>query len=407
MKRILILSQFFPPEMEPSGFMLKSLSSHLVDKNFEVSVLSGFANFPSGKFLNRRWFELSRRSKTSGVNHYQVYVFPSDNKSNRRRIVNYTSYLVSGFLRAIFMKKPDVIIATSPPIFVALLGLLLSKIWRVPLVLDVRDIWPESAVQMGNLRSGSPVVKLLEAIEVLLYRNAAKITVATPGMVKIVRDRIAQPEKDVSFIPCAVNIPKYYQPKNRTNDCFSTNKFNVLYAGLHGHAQNLNCLLDVADRLQGNEDIHFTFVGDGPEKSKLQEIAKIKNLRNVTFMNPVSKEEIGQFYLGADVAIVPLMDLQVFKTVFPSKTFELMAFGVPIILGVGGQIEELAEKNKAALCVEPDNVSMYEEAILRLYENPDLRLDLSKSARSLATTQFSYDTTNPKFGAVIEQTLNS
>ena len=190
--RVTIFTQFFPPEMEPSGFMFDSFASYLAkqDRIKQIDVISGFANFPQGKFINRDWLSFFRTTKKNGIIHHNVFVVPSDNKSNIKRIINYTSFLFTSFIRGLFLKSPDIVIATSPPIFSALAGLIVAKIKGSKFVLDIRDIWPESAIQMGSIKNKF-IIKLLEKLEIFLYKNSSLITVATPGMVDLVKEKMA------------------------------------------------------------------------------------------------------------------------------------------------------------------------------------------------------------------------
>jgi len=183
--RILIFSQFYPPEMEPSGFMMDSFAQFLAKNKQDVGVICGYPNFPQGKFIDKKWYEFFRSKKLNGVDIHNVYVIPSNNTSNLKRILNYTSYMISSLVKGMIVTKPDVIVATSPPIFAALSALIVAKLRRVRFILDVRDIWPESAIQMGSVNSRL-VIKILEYVEQSLYKNADQIVVATPGMIDLI-----------------------------------------------------------------------------------------------------------------------------------------------------------------------------------------------------------------------------
>lgn len=408
--KIIIFTQFFPPEMEPSGFMFSSFAKFLAksDKVERVDVVCGFANFPEGKFVDRKWYSLFRKRNLDGVNVYNVIVVPSDNKGNVKRILNYTSYLFSATLRSVFIKSPDVIVATSPPIFVALAGLIVAKIKGAKFVLDIRDIWPESAVQMGSIRNGK-IIFILEWLELLLYKNASLITVATPGMVDIVRNKIPKFDTTVQYVPCGVTIPSEEHVKKMGFSPFleqDHNKFSVLYGGLHGHAQNLTTLIDSAYLLKNRDDIVFYFIGSGPDKDRVVKYAASLGLSNVRFLAPVSREEIRRFFVFAGCAIVPLQDLQIFKNVFPSKTFELMSYGVPTVVGVGGEIGELIEKTGAGQSVKPESASEYTAAILGYADDENFRGKVSSKAIEIAKLNFDYQVVNAEFEELLDTLKN-
>lgn len=408
--RIVIFTQFFPPEMEPSGFMFSSLAKFFgkSDRVDQVDVVCGFANFPKGKFIDRKWYSLFRKSRLDGINVHNVMVIPSDNKRNIMRIINYTSYLIAAILKGVFMKAPDVVIATSPPIFAALAGLIVAKLKGAKFVLDVRDIWPESAVQMGSINN-EKVIQLLEWMELLLYKNASLITVATPGMVDIVRNKIKELDIPIRYIPCGVTIPSEKEISKIGISPFQESdrdKFCVLYGGLHGHAQNLTTIVDTANLLKDREDIIFYFIGAGPDKDRVVEYAASLDLPNIRFLAPVNRDEIRRYFVFSGCAIVPLQDLKIFKNVFPSKTFELMSYGVPTVVGVGGEIGKLIETTGAGLAVQPESSSGYSNAILQYADNSAFRDRVSSKAIESAKKSFDYEVINKEFEELLSTLCN-
>lgn len=399
--KVLIFSQFFPPEMEPTGFMFHSLSMHLAKshKIENIEVICGFPNFPEGKFINRNWYSLFRIKNEEGVNINNVIVIPSDNKSNIKRIINYTSYLVASTLRGIFLKSPDIVVASSPPIFAALAGLIVAKFKRAKFVLDIRDIWPESAVQMGSIKNGK-IIKFLEWLEILLYKNSDLITVATPGMVDMVQLKVPGVTLQVEYIPCGVNIPDKSSISSVGVNPFEKEdqgKFCVLYAGLHGYAQKLTTIIEAASLLRDRSDIVFYFVGTGPDKDQVMRYASDLKLSNIKFLDPVPRDVIRRYYVFAGCGIVPLQDLKIFKNVFPSKTFELMSYGVPSIVGVGGEIAKVIDASKAGQSVMAENAEQYAAAIERYASDPEYLLDTKHNAYEAAKRSFDYKVINQKF----------
>lgn len=407
--RVTIFTQFFPPEMEPSGFMFDSFASYLAkqDRIKQIDVISGFANFPQGKFINRDWLSFFRTTKKNGINHHNVFVVPSDNKSNIKRIINYTSFLFASLIRGLFLKSPDIVIATSPPIFSALAGLIVAKIKGSKFVLDIRDIWPESAIQMGSIKNKF-IIKVLEKLEIFLYKNSSLITVATPGMVDLVKEKMGNDQIPVEYIPCGVRIPKNDNTSKTIDNPFEIedhSKFCVLYAGLHGYAQNLSTIVDAAFLLRDDENIVFYFIGEGPDKQRVLDYAKKLGLQNIRFLSPVSRETIRNYFKFTGCAIVPLRDLEIFKNVFPSKTFELMSYGVPSVVGVGGEIGRLIEKNQAGISVKPEDSRDYAEAIKKYSSNSDLCKTIKNNALKTAKTEFDYKVVNKRFFKLLTKIL--
>ena len=404
-----IFTQYFPPEMEPSGFMFSSLARY-ISREETVETISGFANFPTGKFFDRKRFELTRLLKEGNLHTRRVIVIPSNNRSNLKRITNYLSFMFCSLISALMSPRPKVVLATSPPMFAALGALVYSKLVRRPFVLDVRDVWPESAIQMGSIRHRL-IIFIFEKMEVLLYEGSSAIVVATPGMIKHIRSKIDLGDREVIYLPCGVTaysdpaLKAYSFSSSIRSSMFSCDKFVVLYAGLHGHAQNLTNIIECADILRDRNDIEFLLVGDGPEKKYLIDLVHEKELQNVHFVDPLEREEIRSLYCDVDCALVPLRDLDVFKTVFPSKTFELLSFGVPTIVSVGGQISELVKRHKASLSVEADNPVELAASVARLSSNPELRSQLSRNGLKLAREEFDYETVNKKYKLLLERVV--
>lgn len=408
--KVAIFTQFYPPEMEPSGFMFHSLAKHLSNSPDieEVDVICGFANFPSGKFIDRKWYAIFSSKKEGKVNVHNVIVVPSNNKSNIKRIINYVSYLFTSFIRGLFLKSPDIIVATSPPIFAALSGLLVAKIKGAKFALDVRDVWPESAVQMGSIKN-KYIVMFLEWLEKFLYTHSTLITVATPGMIDIVKSKLPNLNTPVVYIPCGVTIPEQKATIESGLDPFAVadDEFTVLYAGLHGYAQNLTTLVDAAKIVSNNDKIKFFFIGDGPDKDRVVKYAEELNLKNIKFLDPVPREMIRRYFVFAKCAVVPLQDIMIFKNVFPSKTFELMSYGVPSIVGVGGEIGNVIETSGAGISVQPENPESYAAAILKYANDEQYRKRVKENAIATAKKDFDYDVINKNYETLLINILKS
>lgn len=389
--------------MEPSGFMMASLAKYLAKNDKYVSVICGYPNFPQGKFIDKKWYEISRIHKQNKVHVHNVFVIPSNNTNNFKRIINYTSYMLSSFIKGIIISRPDVIVSTTPPIFTALSALFVAKLRKVQLILDVRDIWPESAIQMGRINNNF-IIKFLEYIENSLYRNADQIVVATPGMIDLLEIKGVDRRK-IQFIPCGVEINEKLESSIEVKNPYmkrDQSKFIVLYAGLHGFAQGLDVIIEVAECLKNNNNIVFYFLGDGPEKTQLINTFEKKELDNIRFLEPVSKKDIKNYFLHTGCALVPLKNLAIFNNVYPSKTFELMSFGVPTIVGVNGEISKLINSTMSGISVAAENIYEYQNAIISLSQDDQLRNKISANARILAKDEFNYKYLNQKYSNIIE-----
>jgi glycosyltransferase involved in cell wall biosynthesis len=404
---IAILCQFYPPEMEPSGMMFNSLARDMASKGHTVSVIAGFANFPFGKFINKKYYEYHRHEKIDGVNVEYVWIIPSNNTGKLRRVLNYISYMLSSFIYCIFTpNKYDAIVATSPSLLAALSGSLASRILRVPFILDIRDIWPESAIQLGHLKNYF-IINIAKRISSFCYSVASSIVVATPGMKRDL-SRTLPTNLTINVIECGVEINSKYSDKHKISTPFDLedrNKFIILYSGLHGYAQNLITILLVAKELENNDNIVFYFIGDGPEKATLLKHCESQNLQNVKFIDPVPKARIRDYISAASCGLVPLKNIDIFSTVYPSKTFEYMAYGLPLIVGVPGDISKLIVTAKCGIAVESENVSDYVNAINMMYSDKVQLEKYSINGIKYAKTHFDATVLNERYEDVCRKAI--
>jgi glycosyltransferase involved in cell wall biosynthesis len=252
---------------------------------------------------------------------------------------------------------------------------------RKPFILEIRDLWPEAIVSVGLLEPGALVTRILERIELFLYRKADCVIPVTEGARDDMIRRGIDPEK-IHTVRNGANL-SHFSPGPRDNTVrirFGlADKFVVAYVGTHGMAHALECALEAADRLRNREDIHFLFVGEGAEKPKLIALAEDRRLPNITFVDHQPKAMMPLFLCAADTCLVPLRKHKLFEGTVPSKIFEAMASGRPILLGVQGEAEEIVTDAKAGIPVEPENPVALAKAILRLADDPALGRELGES----------------------------
>ena len=318
-------------------------------------------------------------------------MYPAANKGKFKRILNYLSFPLSAIvLGTAYSGTCDVVIATSPQFFVAVAGFVISRLKNTPFIFEVRDLWPESIKAVGAL-SNERIFNFLVFIEEFLYRQAEKIVGVAKSTKRILTRRGFDPSK-IHIIPNGVDWD-FLTPGNRNNEIrkeyIGDANFLVSYIGTHGMAHGLDKVLEAAFLLRHNREIKFLFVGDGAEKTALVNWATEHKLSNVTFVDQQPRERIPKFYQASDVCLVPLRNQPLFSSVLPSKIFEIMACGIPIILGVKGESRELIEEASCGIAVEPENVYELVRAILKLCENPELRTQLGKKGRSYVVKNFS------------------
>ncbi len=311
-----------------------------------------------------------------GIKVIRVWTYITANVGFTKRILDYNSYMVSAILASPFVRKPEVVVATSPLLFTACAGYVVGRIHRIPFVFELRDIWPESIKAVGAINN-TLVLRFLEHIEMFLYKKATKIISVTQSFKKILVSRGVDPAK-IEFVINGVDISRF-KPTSRDTGLEARfdlkGKFVAGYVGTHGMAHALETILEAAKKIQkmkNGDDFKFIFLGDGARKVELKKKAQKMELDNVTFIDSVPKEEVVRYWSILDVSIVHLKKTDLFKTVIPSKLFECMGMGIPILHGVAGESAEIVEKEGVGLVFEPENNVMLCEKLIQLKKNSDL-----------------------------------
>ena len=311
------------------------------------------------------------REKIDGVKIIRTYLYAAPNKGLFKRILNYLSFMLSAVILGLpRIGRSDVVIASSPQFFVAIAGYLISLIKRVPFVFEVRDIWPEEIVAVGAIRSRF-IIRILETIEMFLYRHAKLIVAVAEGTIDVLVKR-GIPKEKMILMPNGVDFDEFQRDVDiRTvRDRHKLNgEFLVSYIGTHGMAHRLQTVIEAADRLRHNNRIRFMMVGDGAEKQRLQNLAGNLSLDNIQFIPQLPHDKAIDYYKASDACLVPLKRADLFTKNIPSKIYEIMASGKPILLGAVGESRKLVNSAEAGLAFEPENVESLVDSIQKLYEN--------------------------------------
>jgi len=372
--RILYLSQYFPPEVGATQTRAYEMARYLVSAGHQVTMLTEVPNHPSGTIPPEYRGKLYERADLEGIDVIRVWVKASPKKTFATRMVFYLTYMIAAALAGLILARGryDVLYATSPPLFVGGAALALSYLRRIPLVFEVRDLWPESAVALGEIANPRAVV-LAGKLEEMCYNRARCVVVVTEGIRRRLEERGFGGK--VALIPNGANTD-LFRPDPEAGAALRaelgvTDKFLVLYAGIHGVAQGLETVLEAARQLQGMPDIHFLFVGEGPKKAELLALRNKLGLSNVTMLAERPRSEMPAFLSAADVALVPLRKLGLFEGAVPSKMFDAWACGCPVILSIDGEARQVLEHADAGVFVEPENAGQMADAILALRNDPD------------------------------------
>jgi glycosyltransferase involved in cell wall biosynthesis len=297
-------------------------------------------------------------------------VYDAHHKSFFHRVIAFFSFMFSSFWIGLGVKNVDLVWGTSPPIFQGVTAWALARLKGVKFLFEVRDLWPQFAIAVGVLKN--PIlISLSEWLERFLYHRADRVMVNSPGFLKHVSARGA---KRVDLIPNGAD-PSMFDPaasgESFRKDNHLEDKFVALYAGAHGMSNDLNIVLEAANKLTESRDIHIVFLGDGKEKPALMAQADEMNLSNVTFLPSVPKAEMASALAGADACIAILKPLEEYKTTYPNKVFDYMAAGRPVALAIDGVVREVVEAADCGIFAAPGNAAQLADAIRRLAANPE------------------------------------
>jgi glycosyltransferase involved in cell wall biosynthesis len=392
--RILVIHQYFLGKNDAGGSRWNQFARYWAAAGHEVTILAGMVHYATGtKAPEYKGRYIVREQEQPGVTVYRCHVSEAYNKNFLGRAWAYLSFTLSStYAGIVHASRPDVVIATSPPLTVGPTMWLLSVLRRVPAIFEVRDLWPESAVDTGVLTS-KPLITLSYKLEALAYKKARWINVLTPAFERALIEKKGVSPDRISMIPNGADLDIMTPgPKdNRVrNELGLKGKFVVSYFGAHGRANRLGQLLNVAEGIQESmPDVRLMLVGDGMEKPGLVKDAKRRGLENVIFVDAVAKDKVCDYINASDVCTAVLMKNDTFKTVYPNKIFDYMSCERPIILAIDGVARELIETAGAGIFVSPEDPDQFSRAILRLRDHPSLAKDMGIAGRTFVEADFS------------------
>jgi glycosyltransferase involved in cell wall biosynthesis len=391
--RVLYLSQYFPPEVGATQTRAYEMAQGLVRAGHSVTMIAEVPNHPAGVIPPEYRGKIYERSELDGIDALRVWVRTSPIKTFRSRMAFYLSYasmaVVAGLLFA--RGRFDVIYATSPPLFVGAAGLVLSYLRRTPLVLELRDLWVESAVALGELRSPR-AIRWATRLEGSCYRRARRIVVTAREMVDYLVDRGLDRDK-IAVVRNGSNV-ELFRPRpeagRRIRESLDlSDRFLVLYAGLLGIAQGLEIVLEAAALLSERDpDVRFLLIGDGPVKAGLQEQARGLGLQNVSFLPAQPRHTIPDYLAAANVALVSLTRKRLIGAL-PSKMFDAMACQRSVLLCAEGEACDVLREADAGIVVPPGDPAALAEAILELKSDPERCARHGRNGREAVQSHYS------------------
>jgi glycosyltransferase involved in cell wall biosynthesis len=400
--KILIVHQYFLGRNDPGGSRWNQFARYWAQAGHQVDILAGQVGYIKGdKPPEYRGKIVVREPVGPGVTCYRCYVSESYNKSFLGRAWAYMSFFLSStYAGSCCIARPDVILATSPPLTIAPTMGCLKRRWRVPAIFEVRDLWPESAIDTGVL-TNPLMIRLLYRMEANAYRRADWINVLTPAFEQALIEKKNIPAEIISMIPNGADLD-IMTPGPKENhirkELGLKGKFVVSYFGAHGRANKVGQLLVVAERIKETlPDVRIMLVGDGMEKPDVVAEAKQRGLDNVIFVDAVPKDQVSDYINASDVCTAVLMKNDTFKTVYPNKVFDYMSCKRPIIIGIDGVARKLVEDAGAGLYAEPENPEAFIEALKTLKADPALCDRMGESGYRHAADHYSREAMGQKY----------
>ena len=396
---ILLIHQYYLGENDSGGSRWTEFVKNWNNQGHRVTVLAGMVHYATGNKIDKyKGLYTSIEEVNPNLTIIRSHVSELYNVNFLGRLWGYFSFVFSSIYAGLFKvnKKYDFIISTSPPLFIGITALVLSKFKRVPYVFEIRDLWPESAIDIGILKN-KILIKLSYFLEKVIYNNALKIAVLTPAFRdKLIQNKAVSPSK-IILVPNAADfiltedlIHNFDINKFKVKEGLS-DKFIVLYVGAHGIANHLNQVLDVAEKFRSEQEILFLLIGDGMKKKELVQEATKRKLVNVKFIDAVPKKEIFKYILSCDIGSSILKKVDTFKTVYSNKTFDYMSCKKPILMLIDGVSRKLVEEANCGLYIEPENILKFEEGIRFYLNNKSLLKEHGENGYKFAKKYFDRD----------------
>ena len=388
--RVLFIAQYYPPETGGPQNRMASLAEGFLARGHDVHVITEKPNYPTGIVWPEYRGGLFKHETINGVNVTQCAIWEDKSKSFTTRIRFYLSFVFTSILASMRVKgKFDVVITSSPPLFVGISGYVASKLKRAKYVFDVRDLWPDVAVAMGEL-TNSRAASIAKRLEKFIYRHADGITAVTDSFCDDIRKTAGESKRVVRVtngtVPEIFDIQEE-QKDLRTEFGMSEAKY-VGFIGNMGLAQGLEHVVEAA-RLLAETGVTFLFVGEGARKQTLQEMAAEQGVKNIDFRSRVDLATAARYMSACDALLVSLGDNKIYEKFIPSKLFDSMAAAKPVLLNVDGESRTIMDAAKAGLYYPPQDAAALADAIGELFAGHLDRTEMGRRGRDYVSQNFS------------------
>lgn len=384
--RFLILTQYYPPETGAPQVRLSAFARALRQRGYQVTVVTAMPNYPEGRVHAAYRGSRFVREMVDGIPVVRTWIRPSEGTSVAGRLASYLSFTLSSILGVLRAGRADVVFVESPPLFLGTTGVLAARIKGALLVLNVSDLWPASAEQLGIV-TNPKLLRLGRRLEGFVYAASDRICGVTEGIVaRLLEDGV--PQSKVFFFPNGVDLD-VFSPASDVKPTNGVARF--VYAGTHGQAQGLDVIVEAARLLRDRSDIEFVFVGDGPDKSRVRALADSYRLSNVAFEDPRPVVQMPDLFRSARASLVPLRNIPLFEGARPSKILPSIACGTPVIYGGYGEGASLVAGNGCGVAVPPEDPSALAAAVRTLADDPAAAAAMGAAGRKLAEERFGWD----------------
>ena len=406
---ILLITEYFPPEIGAGSIRAFENSRRWVENGVNVTVITGFPDYPDGIIpLKYKGFKFYTE-EIDGINVIRTFTIPAPNKGFFRRVLSFFSFLFSSVIQGTWASgKQDILIATSPPFFVGIAGYLISRLKGIPFIFEIRDLWPESIIQLGQLKN-KIIIKMLESGEKFLYKKSSHLITVANSTVEVLIKKGVRKNK-ITVIKNGFNSKDIALKKinlDLKKELGLIEKFVVTYIGTIGLSHSIDTIIKAAKMLETQKKINFLIIGDGAERDNVIKLTHLYNLSNVIFIKKINREEIADFYSISDILLVTLKNLPLFKKVIPSKIFEIMAFSKPILISVDGEARNIVEEAKAGIFINPEDPSDLKKNILILMENDILRQKLSSNGKIFVEKFYNRENLADNYLSLLYSLLNN
>lgn len=379
--KILILTQYFPPEVGAAQTRLYETAQGLLNNGVDVDVFTSMPSYPLGEIFDDYKGCFYRQDKIDGINVYRVWAYASNELGVIKRLFSYGSFTALAMTAFAKVKpKPDLIFVESPPLTLGVTGYILGKLWRCPWILNLSDLWPDSIFALGAMSKESLAGKSMIKLERFLYRKTSGITAVTEGMVSDLLQKKHIPQNKLYYLPNGANV-EVFQP---VQNLAERKQKNFIYAGRIGSAHGVEVIAKAAEFTKHRQDICYQIVGDGPELENLKKLALDLKLTNLIFIEPVPLTEMPHKLKEAYAALVTLKDLPLFKGTRPAKMMAPLAAGLPIVYSGAGEGADLVEETSAGLVTPPEDEKALAEAVLWLADHPQAACEMGMQGRKFA-----------------------